>query len=289
MTKLVDMMNSGQMLSKEREIELLTVVKNSISQRSKDRAKSEIISSYMKLVISIAGKMLKKSGSNADMDDLVSAGALGLNTAIDRYDLSIIGRDGQPLRLSTLASWWIKTYIHTEIMNSFSMIHPISKSASMRVIYYSIYRLMNERGWSFPLDDKKRSLLAEQMGVKTEDIKRVELAKRGDRSMSDRIGDGETEFGDTLMDPTSMSEDDILHRIHMDRVGGWIDDILTRMDPRAADVLRSRTLSHDPETLEAVGSRHGISKAGIKKIETKALRILKSEIMERSVSREIAA
>lgn len=78
---------------------------------AKDRAPidaitTRLIESNLRLVIDIAKKMRRASGTDTPIEDLINEGNIGLMTAVERYDPS------KGFRFSTYATWWIKASIH---------------------------------------------------------------------------------------------------------------------------------------------------------------------------------
>ena len=82
-------------LSAEEEKNLAKLAKEGSSE-----AKKALIKCNLKLVVSLAKKMLHSG--NLSLSDLIQEGNIGLITAIDKFNYKL------GYRFSTYASWWIK-------------------------------------------------------------------------------------------------------------------------------------------------------------------------------------
>jgi RNA polymerase primary sigma factor len=79
-----------------------TVVLAKRVERGDMAAKKALIESNLRLVVSIAGRY---RGQGVSFFDLIQAGTLGLNRAVEKFDW----RRGY--KLSTTATWWIRSSI----------------------------------------------------------------------------------------------------------------------------------------------------------------------------------
>jgi len=93
-------------LTREEEIELSTR-----AQRGDERARQELATSNIPLVVSVARKYRDDKGQ---FDDIVQEGTIGLLKAIERFDPK------KGVRFATYAVWWIRAYIgrHLDLSTS---------------------------------------------------------------------------------------------------------------------------------------------------------------------------
>ncbi len=94
-------------LTVERERYLLRTCRASLSEKARQQALSELWENHSKLVVAIARQFLHP---NLEMTDLVGAGHLGMQAAIQGFD-----PDRTQSRLSTYAIRWIRHYIQDYI------------------------------------------------------------------------------------------------------------------------------------------------------------------------------
>ena len=72
-----------------------------------------ILNSYLRLAVSFA-KKYKSYG--LPIDDLIHEGVLGIMHALEKFDIS------KGFRLSTYASWWIRSSIQNFILRNWSIV-----------------------------------------------------------------------------------------------------------------------------------------------------------------------
>ena len=89
-------------LSAEEETAVAKLIKD-----GSEEAKTLLIKANLKLVVSLAKKMLHSG--NLTMFDLIQEGNLGLMTAVDKFNYKL------GYRFATYASWWIKQYMFKAI------------------------------------------------------------------------------------------------------------------------------------------------------------------------------
>ena len=100
----------------EKEERLLTKEK----EKNNKEAYDKLVESNLRFVVSIAKQY---QGKGVELEDLISAGNLGLMEAVNRYSLSY------NCRFLSYAVWWIRDYIIREIMTNGNTIRvPVGKS-----------------------------------------------------------------------------------------------------------------------------------------------------------------
>ena len=96
-----------------------------------EEALHRLITAYMRLAISMAGKF-KRYG--ASMNDLIQEAGLGLMKAADKFD------PDRGVRFSTYAVWWIKASIQDHVMRNWSMVRTGSTS-SQKSLFFNMRRV----------------------------------------------------------------------------------------------------------------------------------------------------
>ncbi|NNK15307.1 MAG: sigma-70 family RNA polymerase sigma factor, partial [Sulfitobacter sp.] len=99
----------AELLDAETELELAYAWRD----KRDEAALHRLITAYMRLAISMAGKF-KRYG--APMNDLIQEAGLGLMKAADKFD------PDRGVRFSTYAVWWIKASIQDHVMRNWSMV-----------------------------------------------------------------------------------------------------------------------------------------------------------------------
>ena len=99
-------------LSREEEEALLLQMRDGKTEREREDARTKLISSNLRFVISIA----KKLGTKETFMDLVSEGNIGLMKAIEKFDIE------KGCKLITYAVSWIIAYIPHIFRNFFNVV-----------------------------------------------------------------------------------------------------------------------------------------------------------------------
>ena len=100
-----------------------------------------------------------------------------------------------------------------------------------------------------------------------------------DVSMETPLFDDGLTFGDTFVSQDPGPDELVEDVLDAERRVTAIRKAMQVLNPREQDIIRSRFLIEKPETLDVIGSRHGISKERIRQIETVALEKLRKEMV----------
>lgn len=100
---LLSKLGYSKMLTKEQETELAKLMLN---EETREFATHQLITSNLRLIVSIAKKYLNRG---LNLEDLVQEGSLGLMKAIQKFDYKLDNK------FSTYATWWIRQAITRSI------------------------------------------------------------------------------------------------------------------------------------------------------------------------------
>jgi RNA polymerase sigma-32 factor len=241
-------------------------------QKTGDRETAyRLVTSNLKLVVKIA-MIYHKVYRN--LLDLIQEGNLGLIQAVRRFD---------PLRgtrLPTYAAWWIKAYILKFLLDNSRMVK-IGTTNARRKILMNLNREKRELEAKGIVPTSK--LLAENLGVEEEELRAVEQGMSGpDISLDAPLGneDGNTHYIDTLHMMEESVDEKIAQGEFRDMLEKKFSDFAESLSPRERDILTRRLIADDPETLQQIADRYGISREAVRVAEKKLVAKLKKYMVE---------
>jgi RNA polymerase sigma factor (sigma-70 family) len=111
--------------------------------------------------------------------------------------------------------------------------------------------------------------IAERAMLTQKEVEALLMATGDDVSLSTAIGDGNTEFGDTLEQESIPSAEIELMRSSFNE---QIHTLVAELDDKEREVIRMRfgLDGEDPRTLQEIGDQLGLSRERIRQIEAKA-------------------
>lgn len=210
-------------------------------------------------------KLAKKYKGYAEFDDLMQEGYLGLNEAVNHYDVS------QHIPFINYAAYWIKQRMQRFIEHDSTVRLPSDMYQSVmkyRRIVGEYTKMYNHE----PSDYELRGLL----DVSREELTRIqENAKRGKiRSLSEVIGGEGEDFTleDTLASDQNL-EEDAIRRCDHELMSKALWDSVKNLPEKQALVIIGRY--QDKRTHESLGHEMGCSFQYSRYLEQKALRTLR--------------
>jgi RNA polymerase sigma-32 factor len=249
---------------------------------TRDReAGQKLVLSNLRFVVKIA-KEYSKYGFK--MQDLIQEGNLGLMHAVDKYD----PRKGY--RLITYAVWWIRAYIQSHILRSWSIVRTGTTRVQRR-IFNGLQKAMRRISGYNSSEPVSNKLLAKELDVTEAQLSEtMGLMKRRDVSMDQSLSGGQFDnitFGDTLSDPNASVEDKIIEQDMQEHVRGFLDDIYDELTPRERYMLEHRILAETPMTLEEIGAEFGITRERVRQLENRMKEKLRKAFEEKSGTKKI--
>ncbi len=249
------------MLDRARELELARRWREAGDEAALD----ELVSAYLRLVISIARRY---RAYGLPVSDLVQEGMLGLMRAAERFE------PDRNVRFSTYAGWWVRAAIQDFVLRNWSIVRTGTTSAQKSLFFK--FRKLKAQIDGHPVDPlsrEERQRVARMLGVRLRDVEAMEgRLARADQSLNAPISDhGEREWLDTLADERPSPEDAAIASIDGRRWHRRLNRALRQLSSRERLIIRTRRLGAEPVTLSTLGERLGISKERVRQIEQQAL------------------
>src|SRR3954466_5399646 len=248
----VRQIGDGPLLTREEERELA---------RRKDAgdeaAKRKLIESNLRLVMSITRHYTR---AGVPLLDLIQEGNLGLIRAVEKFDYRM------GYKLSTYATWWIRQAITRALADQgHTMRLPVHVADQIR----TVLRVRRELAQKLSRDPSTKEL-AEESGLPESRVDELLALLENPVSLEARVGDGESLFGHLIEDPNSGQPDE---ETALNLRYGELARALQRLNPRMRQVLELRfgLGGSEPNTLQTVGERLGITRERVRQIEARAL------------------
>jgi RNA polymerase nonessential primary-like sigma factor len=243
-------------------------------------ARQSMIERNLRLVVSVAKNYL---GRGLPLTDLIEEGNLGLMHAIGKFEPE------RGFRFSTYASWWIRQGIERAIMHQARLVRlPVHVVRDLNQVLKARRALEAEQGRQGEGEravrvDAVAAAVGRPVAEVTELLKLAEHPTSLD-APSERDAGGESVLDgvadDQAADPLGLT---LSHEVSL-----LLENGLAELNEREREVLAGRYGLHDrePETLEVLAERMGLTRERIRQIQQEALLKLKRRMMRQGVDRD---
>ena len=243
-------------------------------------ARQSMIEHNLRLVVSVAKGY---AGRGVPMGDLIEEGNLGLMHAIDKFEPE------RGFRFSTYATWWIRQSVDRALMYQgravrlpVNIVRELQQVLKARRALESDANLVAQRPEGIRVDD-----IAAFLGQDAHHV--ADLLSMGETPRSldatlDRNGDEQT-LGDTLVDELTPDPE---HAAQAHEVDQLLESWMASLSSREREVLEGRFGLHDrePETLDTLSLRLGLTRERVRQVQNEALQKLKRHISRRGITRD---
>ncbi|WP_394789394.1 sigma-70 family RNA polymerase sigma factor [Rhodoferax sp.] len=243
-------------------------------------ARQAMIEHNLRLVVSIAKVYL---GRGVPLSDLIEEGNLGLMHSIDKFEPE------RGFRFSTYATWWIRQSVERAVMQQGRVIRlPVHVVRELQQVLRARRTLEHDSAFAELRPDGVRvDDVAALMGRDAHEVADLLALAEAPRSLDaslDRSEDGQTLVDgltdENADDPSASTQTHEIERL----LEGWFAT-LTR---REREVLDGRFGLHhrEPETLDTLSDRLGLTRERIRQIQNEALRKLRIQLGRSGMNKE---
>ncbi len=243
-------------------------------------ARQSMIEHNLRLVVSIAKGYM---GRGVPMADLIEEGNLGLMHAIDKFEPE------RGFRFSTYATWWIRQSVDRALMYQgravrlpVNVVREVQHVLRARRALENDAALVAQRPEGIRVEDIA-ALLGREPAAVAELLSMAEAPRSLDASL-DQSGDEQT-LGDSLVDVLALDPQDVTQAREVDHL---LESWVATLSGREREVLEGRFGLHDrdPETLDVLSQRLGLTRERVRQVQNEALQKLKRHILRRGIKRE---
>ena len=242
-------------------------------------ARQAMIEHNLRLVVSIAKNYL---GRGLPMGDLIEEGNLGLMHAIGKFEPE------RGFRFSTYASWWIRQSIERALMHQARLVrlpvHIVRELNQVLKARRTLEALHSQNGDATLKVEEIAAFAGMAVAHVAELLAYAELP-----SSLDTPVDRDNEGGEAMVDLVAdeQAADPAGQRLNHE-IEGLLEQGLAALSEREREVLSGRygLSDREPETLDVLAVRLGLTRERIRQIQIEALAKLKRTMQRRGISRD---
>ena len=261
----IQTVNSVPMLSQEEETELATRLHH---DNDLDAAR-RLVMSHLRVVVSVARGY---AGYGLQQADLIQEGNIGLMKAVKRFEPQ------RGVRLFSFAIHWIKAEIHEFILRNWRLVR-VATTKPQRKLFFNLRSMKS--GFS-ALTDKEARQIAEDLGVKPEEVREMETRLSGQEvALEAGPDDDEERFAPIayLADPHAEPSEVLAQRQYARLQDEGLHQALAGLDDRSRTIVQRRWLAEgDSATLHELAAEYGVSAERIRQIEVKAMQKMRTQL-----------
>lgn len=258
----------SKLLTAEEEKELAIKI-----GKGDESARARMIESNLRLVVKIAKRYMNRG---LPFLDLIEEGNMGLIKAVERFQIS------KECRFSTYATWWIRQSIERALVNQSRTIRlPVHVSDDINK-YLKISRELMQNNNREPEPEE----IAELMGVEPAYIRRLMVLVKKTYSIEHPMGENnDYSLIDTIEDSSAVDPANLIEELNKySNISEWLETL----GENEQEILELRFGLNDrePQTLDTIGQKFGVTRERIRQIEAKSIEKLRKMLEEKKTELE---
>ena len=232
-------------------------------------AAKKLVMSHMRFVAFIAHGY---KGYGLEQADLIQEGTIGLMKAVKRFN------PHKKVRLSSFAVYWIRAEIHEYIFKNWKIVK-VATTKAQRKLFFKLKQAKSNIFQS--LTNEQAKVIADDLGVKEKDV--IEMESRLQlNDVAFEVNDDEDAYTPEhyVADPGKNPEQLVLSDKSQEDQHKRLYQALSSLDQRSIEILQSRYLKEEKETLHTLADKYGVSAERVRQLENKAIKKLKERLEE---------
>ena len=236
-----------------------------------ERAMQHFIKANLRLVVSVARRYGR---AQMPLLDLVQEGNTGLIRAVEKFDYA------KGFKFSTYATWWVRQAISRGVAQQARVVRlPVHVAEQVNQVSAVRRNLERELGREPELFE-----IADELNITEQRVVDLIRYSRDHVSLDAPVeAEGDTALGDLIARETAPGPDEMV-LVAEDRAR--LDDMLSGLDERSADVLRRRygLVDGRQAKLADIGKHWGITAERVRQIERSALAKMRENTTQESTT-----
>ena len=261
----IGIVNQAPVLTKEEEHALAVKFKEN---NDLDAAR-QLVLSQLRFVVHIARTY---SGYGLPLADIIQEGNVGLMKAVKKFD------PDKGVRLVTYAVHWIRAEIHEFVFDNWKIVK-VATTKAQRKLFFKLRNSKKKIGW---LTNDEKSLIANDLGVKTKDVETMEERLASKDVLFDRPEDDNDSYVSPAgflpapnSDPSRLVEKENWLESNIELLSEAMDNL----DNRSKEVLKLRWLTEEKVTLKELAKKFNVSLERVRQIEEQAILDLREQLL----------
>ena len=261
----ISIVNQAPVLTKEEEHALAVKFKDN---NDLDAAR-QLVLSQLRFVVHIARTY---SGYGLPLADIIQEGNVGLMKAVKKFD------PDKGVRLVTYAVHWIRAEIHEFVFDNWKIVK-VATTKAQRKLFFKLRNSKKKVGW---LTNDEKSLIANDLGVKTRDVETMEERLASRDVLFDQPEDDENAYVSPAgflpapnSDPSRLAEKENWLESNIELLSEAMDNL----DNRSKEVLKLRWLTEEKVTLKELAKKFNVSLERVRQIEEQAILDLREQLL----------
>ncbi|RYF05704.1 MAG: sigma-70 family RNA polymerase sigma factor [Deltaproteobacteria bacterium] len=226
------------------------------------RAAHQLVVANLRFVVKVAHEY---RGYGLKLLDLIQEGNIGLMVAVKKFD------PYKGYRLISYAVWWVRAYMQSYIMRSWSLVR-LGAGRAARKLFFKLRSERSRAEKEGRTDHVSTREMAERLAVGEADVLDMELRLAAkDFSLDQTIGEdgGALTHLDMLQGAEPSQEDSLVQQQQAGIVRAQVARAMATLSDKERYIVNKRMMTDEPLTLQEIGDRLKVSRERVRQLESR--------------------